>query len=190
VGRLNILDYLGKERDLYLLLSGAGMKDLVKLSSDAFAKYPTRTGVLTLLSVLGAGGGCPLVPAHLLDIGRYTEPEDREAAVVVRLAQEDLDRDEARTLAGHVIDLSGDRPGIYHLVLRTLERHKMTGPVVEAFISELWHSLEATEPIADWETTQRMLKILDESLRHRTSGVVEAWTELELPEELRHLVRV
>jgi hypothetical protein len=126
------------------------------------------------------------MPLVLLNPECYEDPRFREAAIIIKLTQKELDEQEARTLAQHTHQLAEEVPQTYGRVLPTMSTHRSSGSAIEPHLLATREGVPATE----WETRQIMVQSLTNSSRYRTSQLRVAWPRLNLPPRLHDIVRV
>lgn len=182
---LEFLDNIGKHNLIYPIRRVSD--ELLKPLSEAFCYSPSRLGILWILAVLAFKGSSPTVPTNFLDPQRYDEPRYRQAAIMVRLAQEDWDESEGKKLAKHITQLLTKCPDADISALELLEKHEKSGVAVEQFLLELHKGLPTTR----WQTKKRIIDMMNNSLSRRISRLGESqnWARLGLPEGLNDLIR-
>ena len=189
---IDLLDIMGR----YPYLTGSRtLPDVKRLTLESFLGNPERVGILKILFFLeiedsigytfksqvqtfkdinDSSTRVSRIPAEILDPSKYDDPMFKEAAIIVRLAQEDWDDDEARLLAKYTAELSFQRPEIIEIVLEVL-----SGQRADLFLLELRSQL----PPSALNSLRQIDVRLRKSLESRTSRLrkLEIWQKLGLP---------
>jgi hypothetical protein len=85
---------------------------------DAFINHPARGGILLSLASIVEAGEPLSMPLVLLNPERYEDPRFREAAIIIKLTQKELDEQEARKLAQQTHQLAEEVPQLYAVCFR------------------------------------------------------------------------
>lgn len=181
---VELLDYLGR----HIRLAGSTEPDqkLLTALSDAFVRYPERVGLLRVLSLLVLEKGTHTVPDELLDPELYSDPESRSAAVIARLAKQQLTTSEAELLARYMAEHTEENWGV-EAVLHMVEVNRIPlGTVLDRLLVTLLRKL----PSKKWQAAIKTIQALEASLKRRTSGLEEnaVWIRLGLRPKLNSLV--
>jgi hypothetical protein len=183
---LSFFDYFGRERRFALLLANPEVeKEAIRLIADAFTRNPNQLGLLRVLSEYAQSGISFHIPPHLLRPENYSERSFQEAVLIIRLAQQDWNQTERKTLARYTIEFAEDQPEIIDQVIRTIGQNNIVGLALEAYLLDVLDKM----PSLDWSKKTEILGVLENSLRHRTSQLTEVWEELGLPASLKKLIQ-
>ncbi len=180
----NLIDYAGRQDHVYL---GRGLAKRSELLSRAFCRQSSRVGVLRVVAELSLLGTRPSVPSDLLDPRLYDDPRFREAAIMVRLAQGDWNKDQAGVLATHVAELTSEHPESARRCLNALSACAIAGAHVDQFLLGLMTLLPTTQ----WKMVRLAHQGLNDSLRRRTTRLADPqiWSRLKLPAGTYNLIR-
>lgn len=159
---------------------------LLNALSAAFEKHPERLGLLWLISLAVAKSGKSSLSAELLDPNLYADSKFRAAAIITRLAHDDVTIGEAEILARHAAAISKESWSADGVLYMVEENRQAFGPVLDKLLITLLKHLPTTE----WQTAQRAVQALRRSLKRRTSGLEgsDLWERLSLRPRLNILV--
>ena len=162
----------------------------------AFYSRPSLTGLLRIFSYLS--GNPRLIPTHLVDPEIYSEPSIKEAAIVVRLGQKNVNSNEQVSLARTASELvhqqissprseAAPRSEIVERTLEVVARTYETGDIsIEPFLLRLYKELPS-----DTVREERVVETLTRVLRLRLSGLrkPQVWLRLNLPTGLGNILQ-
>jgi hypothetical protein len=131
--------------------------------------------------------GTPTVPTHLLDPELYADPEFRAAAILTRLAQQQVTMQEAERLAHYAAGIS-EKSWIVDAIFYMIQAGRI---LYDDALDKMLLTLLKELPTSRWVSLQKTFHTLDASLKRRTSGLedVETWTQLGFRIGLSSLIK-
>jgi hypothetical protein len=185
---LRFFDEIGRLARLYSFRVDEGR--IGSMFARVFSINPSKTGLLRIFSYIRDISAEP-IPLKLLNPDLYDDLSIKEAAVVVRLGQRNLDSHEQADLARLTTDIAHqqvktpfiqrlDVPGIVHRALSAVRGYEADDSCIEPFLLELRRNL------SDKELQSAITDVLIEVLRLRLSRIrqPEVWSRLRLPQGL------
>jgi hypothetical protein len=194
---LDFIDQIGKTTRL--LIRHHEDKRISSTIAGVFCSNPSLTGFLRIFSCILHEGDPSLIPAHLLNPDRYDDALIKEAAIIVRLAQKNLSKDEQASLAKCAAEIVRQQSGssahlpivgldMIERALDVISRYETGDSLIEHFLLELRRNLQDTE----WTRKSRIVETLIQILRLRLSHLrdPQVWSELRLPAGLGTILRI
>ena len=138
-----------------------------------------------MLAELAAFGHRFSIPQYLSRPEKYSDKRSQGSALIIQLAQQGWDQPTGKALAKYTLELATDNAEMLNRALMAIDTNRIVGLPIEAYLLELLNNT----PNSEWLNKMRILDALENSLRHRTSHLLETWEELGLPRSLKRLIQ-